>query len=136
MGFSSGEPNVHITRLHICRAPDTYLPLARSWAGIIRRRVYKVRGANALWHHDGNEKLKPWGFYVHGCIDGFSRLIIYLVCAHNKRARTVAAAFRRGVRFYGWPSRIRGDFGTENNQVERLMKEHWGEAHNAYLRGR
>ncbi|KAJ6550743.1 hypothetical protein B0H10DRAFT_1648708, partial [Mycena sp. CBHHK59/15] len=40
------------------------------WSGIIKRRIYKVRGANALWHQDGNEKLRPWGFWVHGCIDG------------------------------------------------------------------
>ena len=106
------------------------------WAGIIRRRVYKVRGANALWHMDGNEKLRPWGFYVHGCIDGFSRLIIYLVCSYNKRARTVSTIFEGGVDQYGWPSRVRGDFGTENNDVERMMNAHWGEAHNAFLRGR
>ncbi|KAJ7301575.1 hypothetical protein DFH08DRAFT_613008, partial [Mycena albidolilacea] len=30
---------------------------------------WNVRGANALWHFDGNEKLKLWGFYVHGCVD-------------------------------------------------------------------
>ncbi|KAK7034298.1 Integrase catalytic domain-containing protein [Favolaschia claudopus] len=32
------------------------------WHGVIKRRVYKVRGANALWHMDGNEKLRPLGF--------------------------------------------------------------------------
>jgi hypothetical protein len=26
-------------------------------AGIIKRRVYRVRGANALWHIDGNENV-------------------------------------------------------------------------------
>jgi hypothetical protein len=40
------------------------------------------------------------------------------------------------VGIYGWPSRIRGDFGTENNGVERRMNLHWGVAHHAYLRGR
>jgi len=95
-----------------------------------------VRGANALWHMDGNEKLKPWGFYVHGCIDGHSRLIIYLKCSGNKRASTVSSIFLDAVEKFGWPSRMRGDFGTENNEVESLMKEHWGEAHRAYLRGR
>lgn len=106
------------------------------WADIIRRRVYKVRGANALWHMDGNEKLRPWGFYVHGCIDGFSRLIIYLVCASNKRARTVSTAFQDAVNRFGWPSRVRGDFGTENNDVERMMEAHRGADHHAFLRGR
>ncbi|KAF7311732.1 Integrase catalytic domain-containing protein [Mycena indigotica] len=105
------------------------------WYGVIKRRVYRVRGANALWHHDGNEKLKPWGFYIHGCIDGFSRLFIYLVCCDNKKSATVEQIFRRAVAIYGWPSRARGDFGKENNGVERMMIGHWGEAHMAYLRG-
>ncbi|KAJ7669798.1 hypothetical protein B0H17DRAFT_853500, partial [Mycena rosella] len=46
------------------------LELNFRWSGIIKRRVYRVRGANALWHNDGNEKLRSWGFWVHGCIDG------------------------------------------------------------------
>ena len=106
------------------------------WSGVIKRRVYRVRGANALWHMDGNEKLRPWGFYVHGCVDGHSRTIIYLQCRNNKRARTVLQIFREGVSEYGWPSRVRGDYGTENNSVEKLMVAHWGVLHRAYLRGR
>ncbi|KAF7371591.1 Integrase catalytic domain-containing protein [Mycena venus] len=112
------------------------ISLSHPWAGIIKRRVYKVRGSNALWHHDGNEKLRPWGFYVHGCIDGHSRLIIYLACRSNKRKATVAELFQAAVAIFGWPSRMRGDFGTENNEVERLMIAFWGIPHRAYLRGR
>jgi len=37
---------------------------------------------------------------------------------------------------YGWPSRVRGDFGTENNGIEARMVDHWGILHRAYLRGR
>ncbi|KAJ8093926.1 hypothetical protein PM082_009804 [Marasmius tenuissimus] len=106
------------------------------WSGCIKRRVYKVRGANALWHHDGNEKLRPWGLYIHGCVDGHSRLMLYMHCCNNKRASVVAMIFRKAVGMYGWPSRMRGDFGRENNEVERLMIGRWGEAHRAYLRGR
>lgn len=98
--------------------------------------MYKVRGANALWHHDGNEKIRPWGFYVHGCIDGHSRLILYLACCSNKRSATVLGFFLDAVRRKGWPSRMRGDYGTENNQVEKHMVRKWGVAHHAYLRGR
>ncbi|KAK6981683.1 Integrase catalytic domain-containing protein [Favolaschia claudopus] len=85
------------------------------WSGVIKRRVYRVRGANALWHHDGNEKLRPWGFY---------------------RSATVEALWMEAVSKYGWPSRGRGDFGKENNGVERRMIAHWGVMHRAYLRGR
>lgn len=85
---------------------------------------------------DGNEKLRPWGFYVHGCVDGHSRRVLYLQCTADKRSKTVGRFFRRAVAELGWPSRVRGDFGTENNQVEDLMNEHWGLAHQAFLRGR
>jgi hypothetical protein len=103
------------------------------WTGIIRRRVYRVRGANALWHQDGNEKIRPWGFYVHGCIDGYSRMIVYLQCSSNKRAQTVTDCFTDAVCTFGWPSRVRGDYGKENNGIEREMNQNWGENHRAYL---
>ncbi|KAK1223723.1 hypothetical protein PQX77_013397 [Marasmius sp. AFHP31] len=106
------------------------------WSGCIKRRIYKVRGANALWHHDGNEKLRPWGFYIHGCVDGFSRLMIYMHCCNNKRASVVAMVFKEAVKTFGWPSRARADFGRENNEVEKMMVRRWGEDHRAYLRGR
>lgn len=106
------------------------------WGAVIHRRVYRVRGANSLWHHDGNEKLKPWGFYVHGCVDGYSRLIIYLICCNNKQAATVESIFMKAVQEFGWPSRVRGDWGTENNRVEWRMIQKRGQLHRAYLRGR
>ncbi|PPQ75955.1 hypothetical protein CVT26_005783 [Gymnopilus dilepis] len=106
------------------------------WYAAIRRRVYKVRGSNALWHQDGNEKLRPWGFYVHGCVDGHSRLVIYMICSNNKKSATVGKCFRDAVAKYGWPSRVRGDFGSENNEIERLMWAKRGQLHRPYLRGR
>jgi hypothetical protein len=102
----------------------------------VRRRVYKVKGANSLWHQDGNEKLRPWGFYVHGCVDGYSRKIVYLECRNNKRSRTVASMFQAGVLELGWPSRVRGDYGTENNGIERMMLSARGPQHRPYLRGK
>ena len=42
------------------------------------RRTYSVRGANHLWHIDSNHKLISWRFVIHGCIDGYSRAIVYL----------------------------------------------------------
>ncbi|KAG1867246.1 hypothetical protein DFJ58DRAFT_654415, partial [Suillus subalutaceus] len=40
---------------------------------IIRRRKYKVKRSNALWHLDGHHKMIRWGFVVHGFIDGYCR---------------------------------------------------------------
>ena len=47
----------------------------------LRRRQYKARGPNCLWHIDGYDKRKPFGFWVHGCIDGFSHRIMWLEVA-------------------------------------------------------
>ena len=36
----------------------------------LARRVYSNPGPNYAWHIDGHDKLKPFGFSVHGAIDG------------------------------------------------------------------
>ncbi len=50
-----------------------------------------------------------WKFVVHGEIDGYSRLIVYMQCSGNNRAGT---AFSEAVQLYGVPSRVRDDRGT------------------------
>ena len=42
----------------------------------LKRRVYNTPRPNFLWHIDGWNKLKPYGFSVHACIDGFSRRLL------------------------------------------------------------
>ena len=32
--------------------------------------AYPIQGPNYTWHCDGYNKLKPYGFPIHGCIDG------------------------------------------------------------------
>ncbi|KAF5339993.1 hypothetical protein D9611_012376 [Ephemerocybe angulata] len=132
----AGGLNIQLHRVRASLRRVDEEGVALRFRGATKRRVYRVRGSNALWHQDGNEKLKPWGFIVHGCVDGYSRMIIYLVCSNNKRSKTVGACFMTAVSQFGWPSRVRGDYGTENNEIERKMVEKWGIAHRAYLRGR
>ena len=42
----------------------------------LRRREYRGKGPNYNWHIDGYDKLKPFGFCIHGAIEGYSRRIL------------------------------------------------------------
>lgn len=102
----------------------------------IYRRKYSVPYPNYLWHLDGNHKLIRWRMVVHACIDGFSRLIIYLSCQNNNLASTVYSLFQRGVSAHGLPKKIRTDHGMENVHVARYMLQHRGTNRGSVLTGR
>ena len=91
---------------------------------VLHRRSYTVRSPNSLWHLDGYHKLIRWKFVIHGAIDGFSRLIMFLKVSNNNRASTVLSAFTEAIQEYGLPSRIRTDRGGENVQVSEYMLHH------------
>jgi len=73
---------------------------------------------------------------IHGCIDGYSRLIIYLHCANNNLASTVMQEFEAAVQVYGLPSRVRGDRGGENVEIADYMISQRGEGRGSFLCGR
>ena len=57
-------------------------------AGCERRRQHSIRGRQYInpgpdftRHIDGYDKLKSWGFPIHGAIDGYSRKILWLKVA-------------------------------------------------------
>ena len=88
-----------------------------------QRRTYQSHGPNFTWHLDGYDKLKPFGFSVHGAIDGFSRKIIWLkVQRSNKNPRTIAKYFLQAVtEVSGCPSRVYTDMGTENGTLAPMQ---------------
>jgi len=108
---------------------------ALRWAAVITRRVYSVPWPNSLWHIDGHHSLVRWGFVIHGCIDGFSRIIVFLRCSTNNRADTVMSSFQFAVSEFGLPSRVRADHGGENVQVARFMVQERGEGRGSFIAG-
>uniref|UniRef100_A0AAV2MJB3 Integrase catalytic domain-containing protein n=1 Tax=Knipowitschia caucasica TaxID=637954 RepID=A0AAV2MJB3_KNICA len=103
---------------------------------VLRRRQYSVPGPNSLWHIDGHHKLIRWRFVVHGGVDGFSRLVVYLTVAGNNRACTVLQSFFAAVEQYGLPSRVRSDKGGENADVAEFMIRSRGTDRNSHITGR
>ena len=75
---------------------------------------------------------------IHGAIDGYSRLIVYLRCSNNNRASTVYASFREAVEHYGLPNRVRSDRGGENVMVADHMLSHpeRGPGRGSFITGR
>ncbi|KAL2096844.1 hypothetical protein ACEWY4_006051 [Coilia grayii] len=102
----------------------------------VRRRRYSVPGPNSLWHIYGNHKLIRWRIVIHGGIDGFSRLIVYLNAATNNRASTVMNSFLEAVNSYGLPSRVRSDKGGENVEVAHYMVSNRGHDRHSHITGR
>ena len=87
------------------------------------RRAYFVPGPNFLFHIDGYDKLKPYGFAIHGCIDGFSRRIMWLkVGSSNNDPRVIAKYFLQCIEEVGGvPTLICSDMGTENATIKLLQ---------------
>ena len=90
----------------------------------LRRRKYYAKGPNDIWHLDGNDKLKPYGFSIHGCIDGFSRKMVWLqLSPSNKNPSEIAYYYINTVlKVGGVLRRMRADRGVENATVASIQR--------------
>ena len=82
----------------------------------LRRRLYFARRPKWVWHIDGYDKLKPYGFNTHSAIDGFSRHNLWLKgIKSNKNSSFVCTQYLECVRCIGGvPRKVLGDHGIEN----------------------
>lgn len=81
-------------------------------------------------------RIYRWGFVIHGCIDGYSRLIIYLICETSIQAEPVVNYFVNAVNNFGLPSRVRSDHGYENLHVAILMNTIRGVHRGSHITGK
>ena len=42
----------------------------------LTRHAFVSISPNRIWHIDGHDKLKPFGFAIHGAIDGYTQKIL------------------------------------------------------------
>ena len=89
----------------------------------LKRRVYEVPGPNYCWHIDGYDKIKPYGFPVHGAIDEYNRRVLWLKVGRTNNDPAVTAKY-----FYdcvneleGCPRLLRTDCGTENGVMATMQ---------------
>ena len=90
----------------------------------LKRRRYGTPGPNFLWHVDGWDKLSPFGIFIHGAVDGFSRRILWLEAnSTNKNPNVIASHYLTTVQeLEGVPRRMRCDRGTENTIIGSLQQ--------------
>ena len=87
----------------------------------LHRRRYVADGSNFVWHLDRHDKLKPSGFSIHGCIDGFSRYLIWLKLLHATKNKSYWKILSKAVKsLEGIPLQIKADNGTEHSLIEPM----------------
>ncbi|KAK9978814.1 hypothetical protein ABG768_020552 [Culter alburnus] len=107
----------------------------------LRQRNYFAKGPNFIWHLDSYDKLKPYGICINGCIDGFSRKIIWLnTYTTSSDPKLIGGYYIEAVeRLGGCPRVVRGDLGTENGHVRDFQRffhiNHADESLDSYLDG-
>ena len=81
-----------------------------------KRRKNVSQGPNFMWHIDSYDKLKPFGFPIHGVIDGFSRKILWLnVCPSNNDPYIISYFYVNCISNLKYvPSTVRSDTDIEN----------------------
>ena len=57
------------------------------------RRTYFFVRPNCLWHIDGYDKIKSYGFAAHGVIGGFIRKIIWLIATSSNNNSKVITSY-------------------------------------------
>ena len=77
-----------------------------------------------------------WKIVIHGFIDGFSRFLLGIRAHSNNCASTVLVLFEDIASEFGYPSRVRGDHGTENLLVADRMEVVRGPNRGSYIWGR
>lgn len=90
----------------------------------LRRRQYSSKGPNYIWHVDSYDKLRPFGICINGCIDGYSRKLVWLnAYLTSSDPSLIGSYYMESVEdLKGCPMITRADLGTENSVICELQR--------------
>ena len=123
LGYRSMQARLRLSGINVDRESVRIILAALDPEGMasrrhrrLRRREYVTKGPNYLYHVDGWDKLKRYGLCVHGCIDGFSRRILWLKASSTNNDPFVVCKYyvENSLLLNGIPCIVRADRGTEN----------------------
>ena len=107
------------------------------WRATLRCLLYYSQGTNRVWHLDGYDKLKPYGFEIHGCIDGYSRPVLWLsILQSNKDPTEMCNPYFHYLLIAKRVSqKIVVDWGTENVNIavsQRFLRRNYSDNSSQY----
>jgi hypothetical protein len=111
-----GHRSRHNDVLTALRILDDYGVISRTPGMKKKRRDnYVVPGPDWLWCLDGHDKLARFGIEIYGCVDAYSRKIIwFFVGSSNRTQVSVLRQYLHTVKTVGYcPNLIRSDKGRE-----------------------
>ena len=83
---------------------------------VLCRRMYTAFETSYLWHADGHDKLKRYGFAIHACVNGYNRRVVWVKSSNSINNQAIVAYYYvTAVKQFGFCPRIlRTDFGSDN----------------------
>jgi hypothetical protein len=88
-----------------------------------RRMNYETRGPNWLWCVDGHDKLQKYGIEIYGCVDAYSRKIIWwYIGLSNRTGISVCRQYLDVIKAVGrCPNFVRSDHGSETTLMAQCQ---------------
>ena len=75
-----------VSRVIVAQIMKHLDPIVNTRRGItLRRGLYCSVGPNWVWYLDGYDNLKPYEFEIHGCMDGYSRGVLWLSAIRSNK---------------------------------------------------
>ena len=92
---NSVKYNINVSKNDVLKVLKELNPsdVQDKWRKFITRRIYDTNRPADVYHIDDNDKLKRCRIAIHGCIDGFSRKMLWLHVSTSNNDPLIIANF-------------------------------------------